>query len=202
MEQEYFLLLVQFARSGTKQLREFFLQKLRKIKQEQFTIKNRVHSEELLSLEHRNIYYSSWLPMAIHIATSIPELTTKEKLSERLKIPLHKIAEVLEFLVKAGLVRQEQGHFHYHRGQLHLEDASPLIAKHHTNWRLEAVKRLEFGSREELHYSSVVSLAERDIQKLQELMISCVEKIRTVVRDSPEERLYSYSLDLFPLDAN
>jgi hypothetical protein len=50
---------------------------------------------------------------------------------------------------------------------------------------------------EDLHYSSIVSLAKSDIQKLRLYFVETIEKARGTIRGSAEESLMFYSVDLF-----
>lgn len=83
---------------------------------------------------------------------------------------------------------------------MHLHSVSPLVAKHHTNWRMRAIASLDADPGQDLHYSSVISVGEKDISKLQAILIEAIEKARALVRDSPEEAGVCYSLDAFRLD--
>lgn len=49
----------------------------------------------------------------------------------------------------------------------------------------------------ELHYSSVISLAEGDVPKVREKLVKAIEEVREVVRPSNDETLFCYNLDLF-----
>lgn len=197
LEAEYFLLMVMAARAGTKQLRDYFEKKQSAIKQDYFNLKNRIRSEEALSNDDKMTYYSAWYYIAVHVATSISYLQTKDKLSRELAIGPKKISEVLAFLVRVGLVQEKAGRYEYKSGHMHLPNDSPLISKHHTNWRMKAIANLETDFSEDLHYSSVVSIAEKDFPKVKEIMIEAIEKVRDLVRESPEEALVGYSLDAF-----
>ena len=81
--------------------------------------------------------------------------------------------------------------------RLHLAGDSPLIQKHHINWRLKAIQNLEDDSSKSLHYSSIVSLAASDAEVIHEQLIQTIQKLKSVVRESPEEELRSICLDFF-----
>jgi uncharacterized protein (TIGR02147 family) len=59
-EVRYFLLLVEFARSGTKPLREHFLNLLNELKEKNLNIKDRVKQQTALTPEAQSTYYSHW----------------------------------------------------------------------------------------------------------------------------------------------
>jgi hypothetical protein len=82
---------------------------------------------------------------------------------------------------------------------IHLGTDSPLLAKHHSNWRVKAIQSLDHAHPENLNYSSVVSIAHRDAQEVRNILLQAIEKIRAVVRPSTEEGVYCYCLDLFKI---
>ena len=82
---------------------------------------------------------------------------------------------------------------------IHLDKNSPMIYKHHTNWRLEGIKALESQNNDNLHYSSILAIAREDAQKIKQMLLKALEDIEPVVAPSPEEELYSLCMDLFKL---
>jgi len=72
-----------------------------------------------------------------------------------------------------------------------------MISKHHTNWRMQAIQSFEKENESDLHYSSVITIAEDDIPRVREALIKAVEKVREIVRPSQDEAVLCYALDLF-----
>lgn len=77
-----------------------------------------------------------------------------------------------------------------------------MFPRHHTNWRLESLRALERSTPESLHYSSVVSIAKSDVARARSVLVHAIEEIRAIVRESPEEDVYAYALDLFRVGVN
>ncbi|MES2803731.1 MAG: hypothetical protein V4654_14660 [Bdellovibrionota bacterium] len=50
-----------------------------------------------------------------------------------------------------------------------------------------------------LHYSSVVTLSEADCLKIKSLLVNYIGEIKTIIRDSKEEGMHSFSIDFFKL---
>ena len=50
-----------------------------------------------------------------------------------------------------------------------------------------------------MHYSSVVALSRKDAEKIKEVMLKSLEDIEVILRPSPEEEIYSVSMDFFTL---
>ncbi|MGZ6442019.1 MAG: DUF4423 domain-containing protein, partial [Pseudobdellovibrionaceae bacterium] len=79
----------------------------------------------------------------------------------------------------------------------HLENKSPFIAKHHTNWRLKAIEATENLLDEELIYSANFTISRVDFVRLREEMVQLVQRFLTVVKDSPAEDIAQFNLDFF-----
>ena len=196
-EAEYFLLLVQSDRAGSVALRTRLAKKIKKIADERLILRNRLQFEKVLKNEDQMTYYSAWYYAAIHVALAIPGLETKEALSKVFHLSPSKISKVLEFLITRGLVKEKNGIFSPGDIRMHLSNDSPMISKHHTNWRMKAIQSLEEEGANELHYSSVITISETDTQLVRETLIKAIERVREVVRPSKDELLYCYSVDLF-----
>jgi uncharacterized protein (TIGR02147 family) len=201
VEASFFLLLLQFSRAGTPQLRKRLDGQIREFLDRSLALKQRLDIKDSLSVEDQAIYYSSWLYGAVHVMVSVEELKTKEALSTYLGISLKRIGEILEFLVSIGLVVKKEGsRFEMGVVRIHLPHDSPMIAKLHANWRLQAIRSLEKeDSQRDLHYSSVVTVSENDATRIKSLLMRYIQEIKAIVRDSKEEGVHCFALDFFEL---
>jgi len=125
-------------------------------------------------------------------ATAIPL-----RIAEALAIPPQKVAEVVRFLISTGLIVEKIGRLAMGPASIHLGSDSSMISKHHTNWRMRAIQSLDVPRAIDLHYSSVVSLAASDVPRVRAALVRALEEVRAIVKPSPEEEVYAYSLDLF-----
>jgi uncharacterized protein (TIGR02147 family) len=201
-EAEYFLLLVNHARAGTDSLRKVHETRIRKTFQERTLLENRLKNKKTLPFEAQATYYSVWYYSAIHLLISVPGFQTKEAIARHLRLPLPLVAQALTFLVGTGLAALVKGHYQTGQASLHLANDSPWIARHHASWRMQAVQaidRQDLQNHQALHYTSVISMSPDDSPEVRKIMIEAIEKIRTVVRQSPEKSVYCYNLDLFPV---
>jgi uncharacterized protein (TIGR02147 family) len=198
-EAHFMLLLVQFARAGDRDTRDYFREQMEVEIAKRLVIKNRLGLAQGLSAEDQVTYYSTWYYAAVHILLTIPDFRTKPAIAEKLGLTLEKTNEVLEFLVRTGLANQEGNIFGTGQSQIHLGNDSKLIARHHANWRLRALDSLDQETKEDLHYSSVVSLSVSDIAKVKALAVKKIEEIISVVKDSKEEELAVFCVDFFRL---
>jgi uncharacterized protein (TIGR02147 family) len=198
-ERHYFLLLVEFARAGTQSLAKHFERRIQKVLDQRTQLKNRFTDKKSLNTEDQSIYYSHWAYIAIHMAVLNSKYQTPGTIAKYFDLSVSKTAQILEFLTSVGLVKNVQGLFTPGEVRIHLAHDSPMISKHHTNWRIQAVKSLERETPQELHYSGVISVSLDDLPKVREAMIRALEGVRGIVKESKDETVYCYSVDLFGL---
>lgn len=199
-EARFFLLLVQKDRAGTRELEAVFSQQIRQILDSRMQLKNRLDFTKSVSKEHQAIYYSSWHYVGIHMALALPELKTKRAVSSHLGLPLKRVSEVVAFLIEAGLIEERGDYYYTGPVSIHLGSDSALLSKHHANWRMKAVESLDASQAQDLHYSSIVTIAKSDVTLAREILVRAVEEVRSLIRNSKEDSLYCYCLDLFSLE--
>lgn len=195
----FLLLLIQRERAGTPRLKQRFEKQIELMRQSRLILKNRLDVRESLSEQDQVIYYSSWHYAAIHALVSIPGRQSIESLARHLQLGLRTVSDSVQFLLSCGLVvrNEDQGGLRPGKARIHLGFDSPLISKHHINWKLQAIRAIENPSIENLHYSSVISLSEKDIIRARELLTSSIAKVKSIVKDSPGERVRCFSVDFF-----
>lgn len=199
-EQHYFMLLIQIARAGTRELREYFENQIQDIRQRRLVLTERLGKRNSLSKEHQATYYSSWIFAAVHIALTIPELRERDRLSRFLGLPLKKVSAALASLEEAGLVRLLNGNQYVPtETQVRLGNDSSQIIKHHANWRVRAMESLDREELAELHYSSVFSISRADMEKVKNLLLETIKKNADTVGPSKEEELCALCIDFFSL---
>jgi hypothetical protein len=94
-------------------------------------------------------------------------------------------------------VIEKKGRFVSGPVSIHLGNNSPMISRLHSNWRMQAIQSLERERPEELHYSSAVTVSRKHVPEIRKALVAAIEEVRAIVKPSPEECLYCYSLDLF-----
>ncbi|MCB9073254.1 MAG: TIGR02147 family protein [Bdellovibrionaceae bacterium] len=196
-ETEYFLLLVNYQRAGSKELERYYLQQIKQLRTDHVNIKKRSNIKESLSIEDQYTYYSHWAYGAIHMAVTIHGLQTVEALHDHFNFSIGFIQKALNFLESCNLVAKEKNLYKIGGAFIHLERNSLLMSKHHSNWRIRALEAINENSNENLHYSGVMSMSEEDFENLREKIIGYLKEIFTTVKDSKEETLVSLCMDWF-----
>ena len=196
-EAHFFMLLLQKDRAGTSRLAQYFEKQLEDIRQRRQSISERVGQSDRLSEAEQVTYYSHWYFAAVHVLTSIPTLVSKADYARALGLSVATVSRALDFLVSAGLVLFENGGWRISSKRIHLEKNSPMIARHHANWRWQAIQSLEEPHHDDLHFSGVWTLGRQDIQKIREILLQAIERTEPVLRAAPEEVGYGIGIDFF-----
>ncbi len=200
-ESHYFMLLVQKARAGTKSLEKYFSEQIDQILKLRKVLKKRVGKVDSIATEDELRYYSAWQFSAIHVCLSIPEYNNPETISKALNIPLANVRAMLEFLVRIGLANVKDRVYSISSKHIHLGTDSPQIRNHHTNWRVKSIQSLDQNLKNNLHYSSAVTLSREDVDTIKELLIQNLKSINKVIQVSKEEEIYCLNFDFFNLAA-
>jgi len=198
-ESHCFLLLLQKERAGTTGLRAYFQEQLNSLREKRLVLRDRLQFQRSVSPEDQAIFYSSWHYAAAHVLVSVPGCDTDRGLAEYFGLPLERTREIVRFLVSIGLLKEGKGRLSVGPSSVHLSADSPLISKHHANWRLRAIQSLDRRIGSDLHYSSVITASRDDAVRVRELLVKAIEEIRSVVRASPNEAGFVYAVDFFGL---
>ena len=196
-EAQYFLLLVHHARAGTNVLRRHYESQLTNLLSQRQKIRERIQVQESLGPVEQARYYSSWHYSAVHIGLAVPEMKTKEAIASKLGVPISRVSEILEFLCQCGLAIQKGAQYELGTARIHLPADSPLISKHHINWRLKAIQATDGARAEDLRYSGVLALSRADRDQIRSIILNAIERTEKILKDSHEETLVGLAFDLF-----
>lgn len=196
-DRKYLLLLIEYARAGTKELRDYFLGEITGYREKFMNIKERVGKSRTLSETEQSVYYSSWHYLAIHMLVTLPGYDDPKSIAEALRLPDATVSQALIFLTQTGILREEQGKIKAGLTQIHLNRESPLIRQHHTNFRIAAIQSLTTERKSDVHYSTVSTLSKEDAEKLRAEMVKFVEKYLETIAPSKEETMFGFNLDFY-----
>lgn len=82
----------------------------------------------------------------------------------------------------------------------HLEQGSPHPLRHHSNWRIRAIRKSEELTERELMYTVLGSLSKGDFASLREEMVAFIKAYLAKVHASPAEDIACFNLDFFWID--
>ena len=200
-ERDFLLLLLSRERAGTLELKKFYDEKISAALAEQLDLKNRLKSFKELSESDRVRYYSAWYYSAVEIALSIPGLRTKKSLSERFGLPPQKITEILDFLLQIGLIQQKGEEYFLSEEHIHLPKNSESIARHHSNWRQQAMRAFDHADENlaNTHYSAVTAVSREDALKIKDALLETIKNTLNTLSHSTEQEIFVFNLDWFRL---
>jgi uncharacterized protein (TIGR02147 family) len=197
-EIEFFLLLVNFSRAGTTDLKDCYSRQIEARRKNHQQLSNRVSRTRDLSSEERSIYYSNWIYSAVRNLSAIESFRTPSKIAAHLGIDPSLMNQVLDFLLNTGLCVQDRNGIRPGPQMTHLEAASPLVSRHHGNWRIKAMERHPMlRMDEELAYTAPMTLSVSDVEKIRALLADVVQRTDEIVGPSKSEKLYCMCLDWF-----
>ena len=198
-ETKIFILMVEFARSGTSDLRNFFQEQLRELRETRFNLQKRLKNMNEVRNEDQQRYYSAWFYSAIHVYMSIPGPQDPQEIAMRFNLSYELVLNVIHFLESSGLIDRKEGRYQMSRKSFHLGRSSEFIQNHHINWRSQSLQSVEKNYVTDLHYSTVIALNKENFTKVKEIFVQAIESSREVFRASPDEEVYSVVLDVFKL---
>ena len=136
---------------------------------------------EALSESEQSVYYSSWHYSAFHMAISVPKYQTLDALYRHFSLTGKQGAEIVAFLVRTGLAQTDGTKVVPGTSWIHLGKESPLAPKNHTNWRLQALRTLDYPDESDLHYTSGISISRDDMPKVKSILVRALDQIRDVI---------------------
>jgi len=197
VETEFFLLLVNEARAGSKRLQDFYAGRIAKIRAYRAEMISRVKSDERVSDQDRLQYFSSWQYCALHVLLTIPGYQDPKAMAKRLGIPVKSVSEKLTFLEKIGIAEKNGDRWQVGKTRFHIDSNSPYIERHHLNWRERSFIPIGSDNKSGQHYTCVMSLSLKDAEKVRALWLKFLETLTPVIVQSPEEELYALHWDFY-----
>jgi len=197
-EIEFLMLLLRHEKAGTPKLKKHLSTSIEKLRREQLNLKNWLDAESL-DLNHEVLlqYLSTWIPSTIHLLTSSPEFRTPARIAQRLSLTPEKVTDTLAFLEKYNFIEKEGGQWKFKSESRHLEKDSPLQHLLQAGRRELASRSLAQGSPASMHFSSVFTLNEKDLEEIKNIMTRAIERSHKLIRASGAERLACMCIDVF-----
>jgi uncharacterized protein (TIGR02147 family) len=198
-EGEYFLLLLLKDRAGTPKLQARYQARIQKMRDERLNISRRLNVDTAISEKDRERFYSSAVYGAAHVLCSIPQYRTVDKLTDVLQLPKTRVAEIVEFLLRLGVLKTEKDQLLPGPRHVHLGNESEMILKHHINWRMHAISNLQFLDRDDLHYSACLTISHEGAFQVKEAILETLKKTVTIVGQAEVETGYVLNFDFYKL---
>jgi uncharacterized protein (TIGR02147 family) len=198
VETDYFMLLVQKEKAGNHNLQRYYSEKIKEQQIELQDMKSRIKTKKTLSETDKALFYSNWFYSAIRLSTSVEGINTRDDIADFLDLPHKLVNQVVDFLVSVSLLFEDKGKLEFGPAITHLESKSPLIARHHANWRVKAMERHPKLSTDEFCFSGPLTIAEQDASKVRKKLTKVIEEVSEIVRKSEKvDKVYCINIDWF-----
>lgn len=200
IEQEYFFILIQLDRAGNPLLKDYWSGKKKDLEKEKNRLSQRFGKHQELTTEQKAKFYSSWIYSAVWSATAIEDGQNQKQIAQRFQLANEKAQEVLGFLTQVGLCKEKNGVYKISDLHIHVPNESPFVVKHHTNWRMKAIQKMDVRGDNELYFTSPMSISKSDFAKIRERLNVTVKEIVDIAKDSPAEEVVCLNMDFFNID--
>lgn len=199
LESDYLMQLLLKDRAATSAAKNIFENKLKKIKdiadELSQKIKSRKDTEEIITEEHRTLYYSNLLFSVVHILTSIENFQTIDALAKKLNSSETQILLILKHLTEMGLVSKIKDKYVHSGKSMYLKRDASQIYSLHLQSRLESVRRS--FEKNDVHFTNIFSVSKSDVDKLRGQITSLIEEQRKTVHASGTEQACVFTCDFF-----
>lgn len=197
-ESKFFLLLVQYSRAGTQELKQFFDNEIIALKKKAQEFEEKLPSN-ITELD-KYIYYSSWYYAAIHMLVAIPKYRNTEAICKKLNLEPKVVNQALNFLLDRGLIVKKSDEFIVGEAKLFLNQNSEQTSLVHFNWRQKAIESIaKSKDPQNGHVSTILTLSKKDRSKAMTILATAFEEINHLVQNSKEEDVVALNIDFFSL---
>lgn len=196
LEREYFLLLVQKSRAGTEDLKQFFEQQAKLLRERSKKLRERIEHKPLTE-EAKSIFYSKWQYSAVRLGLSIPNWQNYEAISRFLGIDRRQLIEIIEFLLAHQLLVDKEGRLQMGPQVTHIGNDSPHVSRHQANWRVKALANLDHPHKSDLFYTGPMVLSNETAEDVRAMLAGMIKEVVDKVVKSPSETLRCLNIDWF-----
>lgn len=199
LETDYLVALVQWERAGDSRARAFCERKVTELREKAQSLKNRLDVKNELTDADRAHFYSSWMYASLRLLTAIERFQSFDALVRETGLPAPSVRRVLDFLISRGLCREEGSRIVYAAKATYVDANSPLVTRHHLNWRQQTQARFEKLRAEDLVFTYPTAISEKDFLAIREKLVQFIEEFKKTTEPSPSENLYCLNFDWIKL---
>lgn len=196
-ETDYFLLLVEYQKAGSFKLRTKLERQLKKAQEKAAKLENKVKKDIELSEQDKTIYYSSWVFQAVRLLTDIDGASDVENIAARLNLPKNLIQKVIQFLLETNLCKKEKGLLKMGPAITHINAKSPMVSRHHLNWRLRGHQQMTFNDEKNFFATVPMVLSEELADKFRQELPQFIQNIAAEIGPSKSEVVRCLNIDYF-----
>ena len=195
LEKDYFITLVQIEKAHHHKYKTFLKEKKETLLKESLNLAKRVAHEKTLNEKDQQEFYSSWLYSAIRLKCSVGEGLSIEAIKTQFHLKHERAIHITEFLLRSSLIVQENMRYKMGPQSTFIGRKSPMVGRHHSNWRLKAIEKSTEVSEKELMFTGPLTCSRKHAEIIREKMAQLLQEVSEIVRDSPAEDLFYVGLD-------
>jgi uncharacterized protein (TIGR02147 family) len=199
-ETKCFLLLVQISRAGNSKLKEHLKSELAEIHKNLREVKKVLPTSKEISDEAKAIFYSDWSYSLVRLASSLPYIKNESDLAKYTGLPRARVAAILRFLIKLGLLVETSGRFRLGPASTHLDSQSPYIKSRQISWRTKSAEFMNPESgKENLFYTGPFAMGEEEYEWLREELLQLIKQFVSKASNSQANLVGCFNIDLFKM---
>ncbi len=196
-ETDYFVLLVEWSRAGTNKLKMRLEKKLQVLKKKSQKTSHRMEKSVELNDSLKAVYYSSWLYSGIRNLVAIKGYQTIEDIADHLHLPHAVVNRVVQFLIENQLCNLKNEKIVHGPAFTYIPPDSPLVVKHHQNWRLQGFAQMDRFSDSNYFLTSPLSLSQKAADEVLKRLQDFVEQALKISGPSVSEKTACLNIDWF-----
>lgn len=196
-EAEHFLLLVDLARAGSHGLKLRITKRIERSREQAKQLSERMQKDRDLSDAESAVYYSHWIYTAITHLVAVQSDIGSEEVAVRLHVPVHFVSRAIAFLLDSGILAHRGSGYAIGLKMSHIGADSPLVVKHHHNWRLQAFNRMSYAKDSDLFYTAPMSLSREVAERIRADLPTYIQKLIGWVGPSESEVVRCLNVDWF-----
>ena len=121
------------------------------------------------------------------------------EISDFLKLPHRQVKLAVQFLMEYDLLKSQDNRYHWKAQSTYIAKGSPLIPRHHKNWRMKACEECEKDKEEDLFFTAPMVLSRELKDRLKTRILDWIEELSKELKDCNNEELCVLNIDLFKI---
>mgnify|MGYP001546860047 CR=1 FL=1 len=196
-ETDYFLTLVEYARAGSKELRQILDRRISTMQTSRFRPRKTYEDTYIIPEADRAAFYNNWYVSGVYMMIGVE--SRPQEMARRLRISEQRVADSLQTLKDIGLVEERRGKLQKTKTSLWLND-SPFISNFRNAWRNYGQLHMPMAGDDEIFYSSLFTVSEQTLLEYYREISKCIAALKEKSVDKmPETELCCVNIDFFKI---
>ncbi len=197
IEKEYFINLALLEKSSNHKFKKYVREKVDGIKKESQNISRRIQNEKKMDELEQSKFYSTWLYSAIWLKCSIGKGLSFNELLNEFSIQPETLTNIIEFLLQSGLLKSIDGKFQMGPTTVFVGKDSPMLIRHHMNWRMKSLERASALDKTDLMFTAPLTCSHKDFEKIKTKITQLIQEVSATAQASESETLVYFGVDCF-----